>query len=535
VSDDALAALGLAMTRHQALVDEVRAFRDQRERAKTSGAGPSKLWFYRRFARLSYALADCDLQQMSVGSEMLRQYLNNPMLFDLATAAIRRTADRAGGYRVFLRGVDAERAKGEAGIEPLQLLLDQQRQAQHDWEAGHVGVVLAGVYERAARPAEAETILRDTISRLEHALPGEVQRRGLYAVLSRILRQQQKYGDALEQAKIGVLKDPVSTFERIELGSAYSDLAEYVSAQSAFEIASKINAEDPGAHFGLVSVHMQQVEDETTKAERKKRLERAAEQVAILLDLLAPTDSRRTTVHFTLARVHAWGGRYGAAIRELRALNRRKERDLAVELYLADAYLSCERWVDAEQQFRGVAHQVEGLMANAAGKGDEPVPSPLGEKMVLGSVEAFARLGIAATLVERHIYLDEALTEVTRARASVDALSDIDLKREWVASCNFWEGAILLQQDRLDKAVSSLEAAVAAKSDAASYFQLANALTRQAELAPSADRGLAVRRAMRYYDEAQRIDWTDELAPKVNQARTRALSLAGGSVAVAAP
>jgi len=510
-SDAALASVAQAMADHQQLL----------ERARALGSRPS-FW---GSMRLAYELVERDVSQLKLGQAILEKLTTDAAFFDETSAIIRRTSERATTHRAFIGEVSAEEGKGDAGLERLKAMAEERRQQQHDWEVGHVGEALARVHRRADRTADAEACLRDTITFLERTLPTEVQRRGLYAELSRMLRLQNKLSDALEQAKIAVLKDPVSAYERIELGSVYSALAEDSAGQAAFETAARLTPDDPRPHLKLVTTHMRQIEDETTKAGRIQRLQAASEQITLLLDLLPRTDDSRNMLHFQLARLHASAGRHTDAIRELRTLQRRDYSHLAVALDLADAYLLCQRWVEAEQQFRRAATEVNGLIGQAAGRENEPVESPVGDTMVLGSAAVFARLGIAATLAERDVFLDEAAIEVARARTTLTSVADAELRQRWLSSCDYWDGVILLKQEQVDAAIKKLEAALLARGDAESSFSLADALTRKAELSPPGDRVPLLRRAVRYYEEARRLDLTEDLAGKLSTALARAQAM----------
>jgi tetratricopeptide (TPR) repeat protein len=231
-----------------------------------------------------------------------------------------------------------------------------------------------------------------------------------------------------------------------------------------------------------------------------------------------------------LARVHSFAGRHADAVRELRALERRDYYDLAIEIYLADAYLARKQWVDAEREFRRVAAEVVKQIAAAPEGVNAIVPCPLDEVMVLGSVAAFACLGIAATLVDREVDLDQARKEVTLAREFVGQVENQSLQESWRASCDFWEGIVLLKQDRVEEAIKHLEATLRGKGDAGSYHQLANALTRKAELGDEAGRVTLLRRSVRYHREAQNLDWSDDLAASLVSGLARAESLAPAGV-----
>lgn len=478
-----------------------------------------KLWSVRRFLQFAYRLAGRDLRGLQGVNEELTRLISTPDQLQAKIDSFDKARDRARRLTQFAAEIKVLSDKGEEGIEPLMALLSEKQAEGHNWEVGEVGHRLGLLYLSLDKLAEAESCLRDTIGYLEKSIHAELQRRGLHTLLARILRTQGKHPAALEQARNGVARDPMSPYERTELGWAHLNLGEYRSAQSVWEDALLLVPEDPQLHMNLGLAHLGQKGDSKDKAAQSAHLELATRHINTALELFDDSHPARNGARFVLSQVYAAAGDYADAVRELRILDQSDYCGLAVSIELADAHLANEDWVEAERRFRQAAAEIDQRILIVSKGVNELLESPPGGEHVLGTASAFAHLGIAASLLEREIYLDQALAEVARARAVLKDLSNAKLKEQWEGRCTFHEGLILSRQDRTDDAIAKLEAALAASADAATYFALANALARKGELTiEPAIKTQIVRRATRCYQEAQRLDWNGVLELKINKA-----------------
>jgi tetratricopeptide (TPR) repeat protein len=488
---------------------------------------------------LLQALLQASIDKSDESIELAQQYisaLRDTEEGTLLLEILRRTAsdksNQDGGRRdenvpritLIEKLVRAWIGRDDERIAPLQALLEEKRLLGHDWEVAEIGETLAALYLNLRRLREAKECLDQTIKHLERSIHSEIQRRHLYVLSAKILREQGNPGKALEQARIGVARDPVASYERNELGCAYDSLAEYASAQSVWEDALLLDPENPALHVNLGLAHLRQMEDSKDKTERLARLEAAVLSLKTALKLYEDTNpSQDTAPHdarFLLSLVYSEAGYYPDAIRELRALDRRDYCDLAVAIYLAEAYLDNEDWAEAERRFREIAADVDIQMGSAKEGPNEIVKTPPGAgDMVLGTVAAYAHLGLANALAEREIFPGRALDEVLKARDAIRDLDRANLKESWAGRCTFFEGVILTKLGRIDKAIAKLETALEECSDAQTHFALANALARRAEKTTDPTRKMeAVRRALHYYQETQRLDWNGELEAKVSKA-----------------
>ena len=476
----------------------------------------NRLWFRRRLAghnRKHFKEAEKEFDRLLAEPEALSGIIVG------YENARKRVAD--------LRRLDGEiremSMKGEEGIAQLKELFEEKKSLGHDWETGEIGQILADLYRKQGQLPEGEDYLRRTIAHLEKTIHREIQRRGLHILLAQILRERHEYPAALEQAKLGVARDPMNPKGRVELGWVYWYLAEYTSAQSAWEDALILAPQYPELHVNLGLVHLRQMEDERDRAARVDRIASAVRHLQTALALYEDDDPARNGARLLLFRAFDAAGRYTEALRELRALERSDYCKLAVAIYVANEYLKKDDWTEAERRFRKIAAEVDTRIQTAKDGPNETVETPLGDiDMLLGTVSAYAHLGTACSLAEREIFLDRALAEVTRAREALKGLKREDLKEYWAGRCTFFEGVILTKQDQCEEAIIKLETALAEHADAATYLALANALARKFELIDEADvKTKIIRRAAVYYQEAQRLDWNGELEGKINKALER--------------
>jgi tetratricopeptide (TPR) repeat protein len=187
-------------------------------------------------------------------------------------------------------------------------------------------------------------------------------------------------------------------------------------------------------------------------------------------------------------------------------------------------------WNEAEQRFRRIVEEVDQrIAADGEGAINKMVEIPLTEDdMTLGTVSASAHCGVAASLEGREIYLDQAIAELGRARRVANGLDSADLKAKSLALCDLLEGVVLFRQNSLDAALERLEAALAFQPSVNVYFNLAQVLARKIELSCSDghDHTVLKERAIRYCENAQKLDMNDEEEQKIAQLRTRLESIA---------
>lgn len=521
-TSEAIAQLQQANARQLGLFEEIGELAN--ERAAATGM-LQRARFLVRFFRLSWRLGERRVLSFGVASTRLAQLAVNPEALAPYRADLDAIAKRADGLYLIRQETSRLRDKGGDGIEELSALLQQQREAEHPWEVGDVGFALGDLYFQQEELDKALAVFRDLVAFLDSSLHSEIKRRGLHVVLSRILRLQGQPAEALAQAHRAIQRDPLSAFERIELGRVYFDLEEYANAQQAFEDALKFAPNDPELHRDAARAQLLQVHQCKTKEARAARLESARQELAVALDLYDREEGARQSARYDLANVEQYLGNAHEGLRELRALRRSGYCPLMMRLEIADALLSTQEWVESEEEFVAVAAELD---AEAEQHGADHVPErPWDSDHVLGTASAWAHLGIASTYSERDIKLAEALAHVEKARESLQKTTTSSVVATWLAACDYVEGEIRLKQDSVEPAIASLERALHRRVDSNTYLKCAEALARRIELAgKGTQHAPTARRAMDYLAEAERLDFTNRNAAIVDrlQAKLQLLS-----------
>ena len=505
---------------HRLFVSEIGAFAQQKASRKSIGllrGTPRALW-------LAYRLGERRFIAFASASTTFFQLLNDPAERQASIDRFEMNERRANALSVFHAGVEDKKNRQAAG--ELKKLCAAKRAADHAWEYAHAVHALVIVYRDQGRWDLAAKWLRRGIAWLEPRLDREIRRRGLDAMLSYALRQQGKTKEAFEAANRGVARDPLSAFERNELGWVYFDSSDFAMAQQVWSETLLIAPNDPDLHIRLGQVHLRRIDEKKDPASRREMQAIAQRHLETALDLLDRSDPARNDARFFFADAQSSVARYGDAIRELLALERADYYNTIVRLLLADAYLANEDWVQADTLFRQLAAEFDGQLCHE--HADTLLSSPAGSKYFLGTSAAFAHLGIASALGNRDIKLTEALAEVKKARAALATISDAAVKAQWLAKCDFYDGWLLLKQDQLDPAVQHLEAALAIEVTSDANLALAEALLRRIELRGNGQQVDAsmVRRAHSYCTEAQRLDWPGVLAKRTARIDARLSALA---------
>jgi tetratricopeptide (TPR) repeat protein len=525
-SERALNALIAANHILASFMDELDAFSERGQRIATQGSKLRMLLsLFLPFMRLSYRLAARRWVDLSSGTEALKRLLANKEERDATRAAHVAMNERAAAFASFQATVDQLTEQKGAGIQSLSVLYETQRLAGHPWEAAAAGSSLAGVYLGEGMTTEAQTCLEGLIEYLRNSLDSEIKRRGLHAFLARVLRKQQKRQEALAEARKAVEIDPLSFYERNELGWNHFELTEFAAAQQAWEKALVLRPEHAGLHVSLGLAHLRQLSESKDNAVRNRQLDTARRYLETALELYDRKEDGRNDAVYLLASVYTSAGAHPEAVRHLRSLEHTGFCPTVVKLQLADSYFSNNEHVLAEEGFQALAAQLDGEIA--ASNPDAPLRSPLGEEHVLGSAAAFAHLGVAGSLVSRQIRLDEALDQVAKARLCCANLKNRQLAANWCATSDYAEGWILLRQDKIDPAILKLESALSVGSIAELYLVLAEALARRVEIAGKGPaQAPTVRRGLFYCSEAERQDWTNQLTKRIAPVLARLQALA---------
>jgi tetratricopeptide (TPR) repeat protein len=397
----------------------------------------------------------------------------------------------------------------EEKIDELKKVREEARANQHAWEFADAAFALATAWKTSGDLAGAEECVRDAIAWLEKRLPREIKRRGFHALLSLILRSQIRTKDAFAEASTAIAIDPLSAFERIEMGWVYYESGDFVAAELAWREALLMTPNDAALHVQLGQIQLLRITETQNAQERSEKLAVARQHIENALLLLDRFDPRRNNATFILAVVHASGARYDDAIRELRTLEKIAAGSEIVRLHLAECYLSNSQWAEAGDRLRRLSTDLDDLLKKHGA--DHQLAGPPGWEETLGVAAARAHLGIANALGSREIKIADALAEVAAARGIVAQLTDKSLQDELNGKCDFYDGWLQVKLDQVDQGIPLLESALAADTSAEVYLALAEGHARRIEIRGKPVDRQGVRRARFYWNEAQRLDWTHEL------------------------
>ena len=481
-----------------------------------------KLRRYPAFMRFAWRVSEHRWVSLGPSIQTVVELIKDPALRTAGFEEFANYSVRAKARADLCTRVRELKAGGNEAIGELKSICETERNAGRAWELAEAAHALANVYLEQQQFAEAAEWLGETISWLEATLAREIKRRGLYALLSHALRTLKRPREAFNQAESAVARDPLSYFERNEMGWVHFDARDLDAAEEAWRKTLLMSPNNPDLHVRFGQVYQMRQFDRTDAAGRREMLETAQRHFEKALELYEPFDPRRIEVRFYLADTYGAGGRYAEAIRELRTLEGVAPFSELVRLNLADAHLARADWAEADTRFRQLAGEFDQQLLTVSA--DTRLPAPSGVVQLLGTATAFAHLGVASTLGNREIRLDEALAEVAKARAALAKLSDKTLASQWSAKCDYYEGWLSLKQDKVDAALGLFESALLVEVSADTNLALAEALARRIELTGGQPDPATVRRARAHYNEAERLDWTGQLARHIE--RTNALLIA---------
>jgi tetratricopeptide (TPR) repeat protein len=529
-SKDSLKSLAEAMGVLAARVRLIRAFVRRNVEIAKKGKKSRNIfrriwfiiWFMKRFLNLAYRLSGRTLGKIAQTGYQIRNWLLNPEKaeedFNDSIKQLEQLASRALGLKDFLEQVEDLGDKGEKGIEELKQILSEKQDKELDLEVAIVTEKLGRLYFSFQQYDEAQQYTELSIKRFKNSHPDQIQNRGLYSFLSQILRKKKQMDAAIKAAKKGVESDPIGDYERNQLGWAHFSLAEYESAQKAWEDSLYWGPDKPHLHFNLGLSHYFQALETKDKKVRAEKFELASAYFQNTSKLHEYDEKNLNDARYMHAQCNSNLGRDVDALIEYRAIEKSDYYNFAVRLRVADTLLSTGDRSEAQQWFRQIIEENE-----TQSEMNTLLDTPLVEDTLnIGIALTWAHLGIASSLSEREIQLDYALKEIEKARLVLEKIEKKQLKDQWVGRCDFFEGVILLQQEKVDEGMQKLESALAASEDANTYYYLAQVLARKIETAADdVDSTQMIQKALRYCEESQNKDWTDQLTNKISKLKER--------------
>ena len=379
-------------------------------------------------------------------------------------------ADRAERVRTMPQVFDAINS-ADSDSAALSALAQRFAEEGRDWASARVHYKLGVITsEDDARLHEARDYFQRAMKELE-AHPGEVRALGIRAELAAVDRRQQLYGEALKEANSAVDLDPFTSYERGVLGQIHADSGEHAKSRDAFEAALLLSPDDPSfrSSAGLACWNLASGLHGT---ERTSSLRAAVAHFEEALDL--EDAEGRLQTHYWLGRLRAELGDYENAIRHFRTAMNFDPAETLARLHLAYCFLEVESYDDAAAAFR----QLITGDAPVAANGRRRLGVELGDPYSLAAVLGWSYQGLAVTFLNRDVYLDVALTYLTRAH-DIARLADKDEQIPLRAACASSKGQLLLKLGETDRAIRALEHAAWLFSDAETHFNLALAYERQ--------------------------------------------------------
>jgi tetratricopeptide (TPR) repeat protein len=452
--------------------------------------------------------------------------LETAELLALACDANGDTADRArvAAIPVFWRTLAAARRRGSEG-ERLVLGLLGALRAPDAWQLGACALTRGQIAFDQGDYASAEERFREAIERFGGAHDGEIVDHGIRALRARALRFMQQQGlagsrpalqEALDEVQSAILLDPLSAYERRELGEILFAAGDYEGAREAWLAALKCSGDDPDTFANLGQCYMALARNAPEPDAAEKCLRRAVEHFQQAVHLGADTQQMPAWVaRHHLGCLYYDLRRYDQAIAELSVAYRLADRKAISGLLLAQAYLRAHFYSEADFHFAEIAALCDGWRAEGA-----PVSSVElvrgGLALTHAEIRAWAEWGRAACRAERGADLRQALAHAAAARTAVCELPAPDRPPNLLAAVSDAEGYALLRLGALGEALRALQQSVDLYPDPEGYLHLAlacEALARAPGSAAAA--GHWNTEALRRLDVAQRLDkhgeWRDEI------------------------
>jgi tetratricopeptide (TPR) repeat protein len=440
-------------------------------------------------------------------------------------ARVRRAAaERAAQFAAHREDVARRAADPEDRTAELEAVYEAAMKAERRWEAGDAAAALGRVARARGRPADTRRWLETAIAAFTPAHPREIVRRGLTAQLARVLLQQQERTAAFDVARRAVAADPLSSFERNQRADCHFELGEWAAARAQWEESLRVEPDAPGVYLSIALCWFNEGSAAEERARRRECFDRAADNLERALTLYEPERSEQLDCQFLLGRVHDALGDAVGAQRQWRVLESRGYHPLYLGLHLADSLLREVSFGEAEARFRQLAARLETELAGDAARVDQPIDRMSSDQTLTtyGTAAVWANLGIALALARRHVAYGEALRHVERAREVASRIGDPDAKRQWMGTCDQFEGEVRVRQGDLAAALGPLERSLETNPTSDGYFFLATALL--AQLDRRADDAAARQTAARVrglIDLSGKLDRDGLFEERLGELRTR--------------
>jgi tetratricopeptide (TPR) repeat protein len=230
--------------------------------------------------------------------------------------------------------------------------------AGREWEREQVQIALARTLGRGDDWSAATREYGELIVLLRRHRPQGIVQHSLHAKHARALRNDRRPEEALAEATLGQLQDPLSASARREVGKAHFALRQYEEALEAWRHALWLTPNDPQLHWRAGSCHWRVAQELRHPAARDDALRCAAEcftQAAALFG--AGGGDGWAWSRLWAGRAMAELGEDDEAVRHLRTAASCPQTAIAGSLLLGELYLERGEHEDA-RRFLADAHRL---------------------------------------------------------------------------------------------------------------------------------------------------------------------------------
>ncbi len=355
------------------------------------------------------------------------------------------------------------------------------------WERTQVCVQLAERYldvidkKRASRVAD---LLADNLEDLRRHHPREVKENHIYALVAEALHAADRDTDALRYGEAAVFYDPLSARARKALAAVYATLGHFEQATDAWRAALVCDPDGPDTNLALGETLMRHALGSPESDARRAMFTEATTYLRSALKLAAvsgistgPRDGASKMSEIE-GRARFWLGRaafeldvYEQAVTHLQVCVTLDHEPLLARLRLGVAYLRMGHVCDGERVLAEIKSYAE-AMASSPQNGSTIV-GPLGDRLTVREVLAWARVYLAGSRIERDVDLEDAIKDIREVAAKARSKSDGGTSPGLLAACADKEGWARFLLNEHERAVEKLQESIRLEPTAEAYLHLA--------------------------------------------------------------
>lgn len=411
--------------------------------------------------------------------------------------------------------------KKESAVQDLKDKLGQYERDGREWEYAQIAIALGQLQLGCKSYLEAETLFKNAIEKLK-GHPQEIRKQGLWAWVARAYRMQGRYPEALQAAEEALWTDPLSSFERRELGEVYFALGDLERARSAWEDALLWKPDDVDIHSKIGACYIRLAGDCRESAQRAIYMQQGIQYLEQALELFEGKDiAAKVWALYWLGLFHFQLGKYEKAISYLRIAEGHRFEQLAVTYQLGWACLESKAYDECEEQLR------KGIqIARKSIKDDQDpnaivVGAGIGDPRPLSEVLAMMHLTLAFSYGERDARLTEALDLVDRAAEYVKKIADNTARNRCEAAQADCKGWILYKQHQIEEALLELEHAISLTAEGATYWRLAVVTEHKMQECPAETPQSLAERVEAYCQHAQELDVWGKYSKRIEELKQK--------------